>query len=101
MATVFTVCTTEKQRSLLLSLFSKDSMQKIFIKKCFFVYGGNCLLRKAVPPWGKRFSNDEDVEPEVRKWLRQKSEDFYAAGFDALVKRWDKCINVYGGYIEK
>jgi hypothetical protein len=27
--------------------------------------------------------------------------DFYAAGFDALVKRWDKCINVGGGYVEK
>jgi hypothetical protein len=24
-------------------------------------------------------------------------EDFYAAGFGALVKRWDKCINVGGG----
>jgi hypothetical protein len=22
---------------------------------------------------------------------------FYVAGFDALVKRWDKCINVGGG----
>jgi hypothetical protein len=28
------------------------------------------------------------------KWLRQQSEDFHAEGFDALVKRWDKCINV-------
>jgi hypothetical protein len=32
------------------------------------------------------------------KWLRQQSKYFYAAGFDALVKRWDKCINVVGGY---
>jgi hypothetical protein len=31
---------------------------------------------------------------EVRKWLRQQSKDFYAAGFDAKVKRWEKCINV-------
>jgi hypothetical protein len=28
-------------------------------------------------------------------------ETFYAAGFHALVKRWDKCINVGGGFIEK
>jgi hypothetical protein len=34
------------------------------------------------------------------KWLRQHSKDFYAAGFNALVKRWDKCINVGGGYVE-
>jgi hypothetical protein len=29
------------------------------------------------------------------------TKDFYSAGFDALVKRWDKCINVGGGYVEK
>jgi hypothetical protein len=27
--------------------------------------------------------------------------DFYAVGFDALVKRWDKCVDVGGGYVEK
>jgi hypothetical protein len=51
--------------------------------------------------WCKRFSDDEEVETEVRKWLRQQSKDFCAAGFDALVKRWDKCIDAGGGYIEK
>jgi hypothetical protein len=30
-----------------------------------------------------------------------KPNDFYAVGFDALVKRWDKCINVGAGYVEK
>jgi hypothetical protein len=25
----------------------------------------------------------------------------YAAGFDALIVRWDKCINVGGGYVER
>jgi hypothetical protein len=34
------------------------------------------------------------------KWLRQGSRDFYAAGFNALVKRWDKCISVGGGYVK-
>jgi hypothetical protein len=38
---------------------------------------------------------------QVRKWLRQRSKIFYAAGFDAVVERWDKCINVGGGYVEK
>jgi hypothetical protein len=33
----------------------------------------------------------------VWKWLRQDSKAFYAAGFDALVKRLDKCIDVGGG----
>jgi hypothetical protein len=38
---------------------------------------------------------------QVLKWLRQQSKDFYAADFDALVRRWDKCINVGGGYVKK
>jgi hypothetical protein len=29
-----------------------------------------------------------------RKWLRKQSKGFYVVGFDALVKRWDKCSNV-------
>jgi histone-lysine N-methyltransferase SETMAR len=50
---------------------------------------------------GKRFADYEEVETEVWKWLRQQSKDFCAAGSEALVKRWDKCINVGGGYVEK
>jgi hypothetical protein len=32
------------------------------------------------------FADDEVVETEVRKWLRQQSKDFCAAGFEAVVK---------------
>jgi hypothetical protein len=74
-------------------------------KEMFAVYGGECLSRKAVHSWdekrGKGFADDENVETEARKWLIQQSKDFYAADFDALLKRWDKCINVGGGYVEK
>jgi hypothetical protein len=63
------------------------------------------LSSKDVDKWfekrGRYFADDEDIETEVRKWLRQQSKNFYAAGFDALVKRWDKCNNVGGGYVEK
>jgi hypothetical protein len=36
---------------------------------------------------GKRFADDEEFKTEVRKWLRQQSKDFYAAGFDEQVTR--------------
>jgi hypothetical protein len=71
----------------------------------FPVYAGKCLSLKAVHKWvekrGKRFADDEEVETEVRKWLRQQWKHFIAAGFDALAKRWDKCINVGEEYVEK
>jgi hypothetical protein len=60
-------------------------------------------LRKTNRGWVKKRDKSyavEEVQTEVRKWLRQ-SKGFYAAGFDALVKRLDKCINVGGGYVEK
>jgi hypothetical protein len=60
------------------------------------------LSHKAVYNWiEKWFADYEEVEMEVRKWLRQQSKDFYAAVFDVLVKRCDKCINPGGGYAEK
>jgi hypothetical protein len=74
-------------------------------KEIFPVYGGRCLSCKAGHGWvekrGKPFADDEEVETEERKWLRQQSRDFYAASFDAMIMQWDKCMNVIGGYVEK
>jgi hypothetical protein len=49
----------------------------------------------------RRFADDEEVEMEIWKWLRQQLKHFHAAGFSTLVKRWDKYISVGGGYVEK
>jgi hypothetical protein len=54
------------------SLFMVGSVCRV---KLFTAGSRNCLL------CGKRFADDEDVETEVRKWLRQQSKDFCAAGF--------------------
>jgi hypothetical protein len=37
----------------------------------------------------------------LRNWLKTQPKYFYAAGFEALIKQWDKCINVGGGYVQK
>jgi hypothetical protein len=37
---------------------------------------------------GRCFIDDEEVETEVWKWLRTLKKDFYAVGFDALIKQW-------------
>jgi hypothetical protein len=74
----------------------------------FSVYCGKRLSRKAVHNWvkkrDKRFADNDEFETEAQKRLRQQPKDFCAAGFDALVKRWDKClwricreINVFPG----
>jgi hypothetical protein len=51
-------------------------MQRIVINKCFlFIVGSVCRLKRFTPCQlgGKRFADDEEVETEVRKWLRQQS----------------------------
>jgi hypothetical protein len=69
-------------------LWAKGLNAKDIHKKCFlFLLGSVCRI-KQFHVGGKRFVDDEEVETEVRKWLRQQSKNFYAAGFDALVKRW-------------
>jgi len=50
---------------------------------------------------GERFPDNDAVERAVRALFRQQPKEFYAAGFQGFVKRWDKCLNVYGDYVEK
>jgi len=49
----------------------------------------------------ERFPDDEAVERAVRAWFRQQPQEFYAAGFQGHVKRWDNCLNLFGDYVEK
>jgi hypothetical protein len=38
---------------------------------------------------------------EATAWFRQQPKELYAAGFQGLVKWWDKCLNVQGDYVDK
>jgi hypothetical protein len=105
MATVLEECITEEQRSVVRFLWTKRLNAKDIHKEMFPVYGGKCLSRKANHNWVEKFSQGlskvADDETEARKLVRQQSKDFCAAGFDSLIKRWDKCINVGVRYVEK
>jgi len=50
---------------------------------------------------GECYPYDDTVERAVCAWFQKQPQEFYAAGFQGLVKRWDKCLNLYGDYIEK
>jgi hypothetical protein len=58
------------------------------------------LSRKATNFSQGRSKATDDARPGAEV-VENTQKDFYAAGFDAMVKRWDKCISVGGGYIEK
>jgi hypothetical protein len=63
------------------------------------ILGSSNFIRQALNLLGgKRFTDDEEVETEVAETTVKR---FLCAGFDALIKRRHKCINVGGGYAEK
>jgi hypothetical protein len=72
-------------------------------KETCSVYGGKCLSRKAVHNWVVNVSLMTTRLKRKCGSGRDNSQkiSMYAAILDALVKRWDNCINVGGGYIEK
>jgi hypothetical protein len=74
-------------------LWAEGLNSKDVHKEIFPVYDRKCLPHKAVHNWvekhGRRFADDEEVETEVRKWLRQQSEDL-----DTLVKQWEVYVSV-------
>jgi transposase-like protein len=85
MATVLEEYATEEQRSAVRFLWAKGLNAKDINEEMFPVYCGKCLSRKTVHNWvekrDKRFADDEEVETEVRKWLRQQSKDFLCCGY--------------------
>jgi hypothetical protein len=44
------------------------------------------------------FHNDEAVQREHTVRFPQQPKEFYAAGFQGLLKQWDKYINVQADY---
>ena len=50
---------------------------------------------------GEHFPDDDAVERAVCACFQQQPKEFYTAGFQGLVKRWDKCLNLYVDYVEK
>jgi hypothetical protein len=87
----------EEQRSLERFLWAKGLNAEDIHKYMSHVYGGKCLSREVVRNWVEKFSLGRskvaDDDRPVWKWL--------SAGLDALVKRWDKCMNAGGEHVVK
>jgi hypothetical protein len=75
-------------------------------KEMFPCYGGKCLSRKAVRNCVEKFSQGhskvaDNARPGAEVVETTVKKNLHAAGFDALVKQWDKRISVGEGYVEK
>ena len=50
---------------------------------------------------GKRFDDDEELLDHVRKWLQNLDGSFFREGIYFMVRRWQKCVDRLGCYVEK
>jgi hypothetical protein len=48
----------------------------------------------------KRLATDADVKEAVTSWLQTLDNDFFHIVIQALVPRWDRCVNVTGDYVK-
>ena len=105
MAAPLSTCTKMEKRGVVRFLWAKNMEAKDNHKEMLPMYGEHCLSRQAVHNWVQKFSEVRtSIEEEHRVGritFRQQSKKFFAAGFQGLVKRWDKCLNLYGDYVEK
>lgn len=49
----------------------------------------------------QHFNDDDELQNAVKDWLRAQAAKFYEEGICKLVKRYDKCLNLNGDYVEK
>lgn len=50
---------------------------------------------------GKRYNTDNQVKETISSWLNNLGGNFFRAGFNALVYRWNECLDKFGEYVEK
>ncbi|GFV45555.1 mariner Mos1 transposase [Trichonephila clavipes] len=49
----------------------------------------------------QRFDDDKELRVCVTVWLRSQAAEFYDKGISKLVHRYNKCLNLFGDYVEK
>jgi hypothetical protein len=99
MAAPLSTCTTIEQRGVVRFLWAKNMEHPPYIPDIapsdFHLFGPLKHLS------GERFPDNDAVQRAVCAWFQQQPKELYAAGFQGLVKRWDKCLNLCGDYVEK
>jgi len=49
----------------------------------------------------QRFDDDAELQAGMNEWLKSQAAKFYDDGINKLVRRYDKCLNLNGDYVEK
>ena len=50
---------------------------------------------------GQKFANNEEVESAANSYFGELNDSHYKQGIEAIEHRWEKCIELKEGYVEK
>lgn len=50
---------------------------------------------------GKKFNGDDEMMDAENQWFLELPGDFFLNGLKLLERRWAKCVEVAGDYVEK
>jgi len=53
------------------------------------------------PLRGTHYESLKALQSDLKKWIRDTPKEFFEAGLKLLPKRWQKCLELRGDYIEK
>ena len=56
-------------------------------------------MKKALA--GRHFASDDDVIDAVAEFLESQTKEFFYTGIKTLQRRWSKCSDLDGDYVEK
>ncbi len=48
----------------------------------------------------KKFLSNQEMKSAVNSYLTKLDKSFYRTGIEKLVQRYNKCLNLYGDYVE-
>ena len=92
-------------------LFSEGVKPIEIHRRTIIQYGDRCMSRTQVYEWTEKFKNgvsivetrrdDDEVRSALHEWLRARQKEFFPRGIYALAKRWRKCIELEGAYVEQ
>jgi hypothetical protein len=95
LATLPTNASRKEKRAVVRFLWAKGFSASAIRAEMRPVYGDKSFARSVIERWLQK------VQEAVRGWLAKQSPTFFSTGIQKLVSRWDKCLNVHGGYVEK
>jgi hypothetical protein len=85
-----------------------ESTHLFMIEKCSRCYGRcHCLSHYYLfaamknPLRGRRFLSLQGLASAISQWQFSTPGEWFAAGLSKLPQRWEKCVALNGGYIER